>query len=217
MQNINDIWNFINFVTNKYSNGYVSPNEVSQSLDIAQNMLWNNYIGKRNNGNELALIALQPFYNNTSVTSNSVGLALYPSLWAETQGIYIDSPSKKKSIRQVLHNEVDYALRSAIYPIAEYPRYLEQKTGVQLYPSVTTIVDWHYLSKPTTPVMGYTVTGNEVVYNPITSVQLQFATQYWSEVIALALQDIGVNLANPEVSALVSSLNFNANNGNDGN
>ena len=217
MQNINDIWTFINFVTNKYSNGYLSPNEVSQSLDVAQNMLWNNYVGKRNNGNELALIALQPFYNNTAVTSSSSGLALYPALWAETQAIYIDATSQKTSVRQVLHNEVDYALRSAIYPIAEYPRYLEQKTGVQLYPSTTTVVDWHFLSKPTTPVMEYTVSGNEVVYDSATSVQLQFATQYWSEVIALALQDIGVNLANPEVSALVSSLNFNANNGNDGN
>lgn len=217
MQNIFDIWEFVNFVTDKYRNGYISPEEFSKAIDEGQNIVWGTYFGKRQEGNELALVALQPFYKKVSVTSSGSGLATYPTLWAETQAIYTDLNGVTTEITQVLHNELQQVLASSIYPIAENPRYLEQETGVQLYPKATTIVDWHYLSKPTTPVLGYTVSGNTVIYDPLTSVQLQFATQYWYEVISIALNYIGVNLSNNEVSGLMSMYGINANNGNGGN
>lgn len=217
MTTIFDVWEFINFITDKYRNGYLSPPEVSKALDQAQTALWYNYLGKRQNGNELSLIALKPFYKTISVVSDSSGLCLYPTLWAETQGVYQTINGQTVSVRQVLHDELQDALSSVIYPIAEWPRFLEQLTGVQLYPNTATTISWHYLSKPTTPVIGYTNSGNQVVYDPITSVQLQFDTQYWMEVIALSLPYIGVNLSDQEVGSLVQTFSLNANAGNDGN
>jgi len=217
MTTIFDVYLFINFVTNKDNNGYLTPPEVSKALDVAQNALWENYLGKRQDGNELALVALQPFYKKTTVISDGNGLALYPSLWAETQAIYKPVAGIDVSLRQVLHDELYEAQSSVMYPIAANPRYLEQETGAQLYPKVNTTVDWHYLSRPTTPYIGFTVSGNEVEPSPIDNVELQFAPQYWNETIALALKYIGVNLADQQIEGLVQTFSLNANNGNNGN
>jgi len=130
LNNIGDIFKFINFVADKYTNGYLSPEEVSSALANGQVSLWNHYMGERQKGNELALIALKPFSRNSSVTSSSVGFAAYPLRYAETQGIYYDN----SSIKQIVHNELSYALNSVIYPIEQYPRWIEGQGGVTIYP-----------------------------------------------------------------------------------
>lgn len=214
MTNIFDIWKFVNFITDKYRNGYLSPEEVSQALDTGQNLLWQHYIGERQKGNELALIALKPFNKVATVVASSVGFATAPSLYAETQGIYKTYLGKKLSVRQIIHNEVEYAVNSYLYPIASNPRFIEADGGINVYPQETHTLEWHYLSRPNTPVIGYTNVVNQVVYNPLTSTQLDFAPQYWNEIISLSLPYIGVNLSNQEVSGLEQLFNVNATNGN---
>jgi hypothetical protein len=217
MTNIGDIYNFFNFVTDKYRNGYISPEEFSAALDVAQNTLWQNYIGKRNSGNELALIALRPFYDSSTVTTNSSGFVLYPSLYAEMQAVYTSIDGVKKNVRDILYNELTDALDSVIYPVAKYPVYIKKQTGIVYYPLGVKSLDIEYIKKPTTPVMGYTTTTNSIVYNPVTSVQLQFDTQYYYEIILLAMPYVGVNLSNQEVSGLIDLFTINKDNGSDGN
>lgn len=209
MTNIGQIWDFVNFITDKYRNGYLSPEEFSWALDNGQSICWNHYMGQRQKGNELSLIALKPFSRSTTVTTDANGLALSPTNYAETQAIYIGS----KSIKQIVHNELEYALSSVIYPIAENQRFIEGQNGVTIYPKQSQDVEWHYIARPTTPVFGYTTTANRVVYDPLTSVQLEFDNQYWYEVLLLSLPYIGVNLSNGEVSGLQELFNINANNG----
>lgn len=211
MNNIGDIYDFINFVADKYRNGFLSPEEVSSALANGQVSLWNHYMGERQKGNELALIALKPFSRQASVTSNSLGVATYPTRYAETQGIYVANTS----IKQIVHNELSYALNSVIYPIASYPRWIEGQGSITIYPNEVKTIQWHYLAYPISPVIGYTDTTNGTIYDPVTSTQLEFDSQYWNEVILLSLPYIGVNLGNQDVTSLQSLFNLNANNGND--
>lgn len=213
MDNIFEAWEFVNFLCNTYMNGYLSPEEVSKAFDAAQKQLWYRYVGERQNGNELALVALKPFYETTVVATNSSGFAAYPSLWAETQAMYINNVS----VLPVLHNELSEALKSKIYPISDNPRWLEQKTGVQIYPKLSFDIDWNYLRQPISPVIGYTVNVNEVVYDPLSSVQFEFDKQYWIEIIQLSLPYLGLNLSNENVVAAAQTYQLNANNGSDGN
>lgn len=209
MNNIFDIWNFVNFITDKYRNGYLSPEEFSSALANGQNLYWNHTMGLRQKGNELALITLKPFFRVSSVTSSSLGLALSPTNYAETQGIFIGS----KSVKQIVHNELEYALNSVLYPIADNPRFLQENNGVVIYPKQVHNIEWHYIANPSTPVLGYTTTTNAIVYDPTTSTQLEFDKQYWQEIILLSLPYIGVNLSNNEVVGLQEMFNLNANNG----
>lgn len=210
LNNIGDIFNFINFIANKYLNGYLSPEEVSAALANGQVSLWNHYIGERQKGNELALIALKPFSRSLNTTTLANGFSVYPTRYAETQGIF----DGNNSIPQIVHNELSYALNSVIYPISEYPRWLEGQGGITIYPNKARAIKWDYIAYPISPVMGYTAGTTSVIYNPLTSTQLEFDSQYWNEVILLSLPYIGVNLANPDINSLQSLFNLNANNGN---
>jgi hypothetical protein len=215
LTNIFDLYNFVNYITDKYRNGYLSPEEVSECLDAGQTALWNHHMGERQKGNELSLIALKPFKKISNVTSTYTGKAASPSMYAETEGVFETIGSKTVSIKQVLTNELDYALSSGIYPIAQYPRFIEDSDGLQIYPKATHNVEWHYIARPNTPVIGYTNNVNQVIYDPTTSTQLDFAPQYWNDVVSLALPYIGVNLSNAEVVGLEQLFNINKDNGND--
>ena len=217
MTNIGNIYDFFNFVTDKYRNEYLSPEEVSAALDIAQNTLWQNYVGKRNSGNELALVALRPFYASSTVTTNSAGSVAYPSLFAEMNGVYTNINGVTTTVREVLYNELTDNINSVIYPIVKYPVYIKKSTTITYYPNEVKSLDLEYLTKPTTPVMGYTTTTNGIVYDPLTSTQLQFDTQYYYEIILLAMPYVGVNLSNQEVSGLIDLFAINKDNGSDGN
>jgi hypothetical protein len=210
LNNIFDIWNFVNFITDKYRNGYLSPEEFSSALANGQLLYWNYNIGLRQKGNELSSVALSPFNRVVNVTSNPAGLAAKPLNYAETQGIFIGS----NSVNQIVHNELEYALNSVLYPIAENPRFIQESNGVVIYPKQVHNIEWHYIASPITPVLGYTTTTNGIVYNPLTSVQLEFDRQYWQEIVLLSLPYIGVNLSNNEVVGLQEMFNLNANNGN---
>ncbi len=213
MVNIYDCYEMVKFITNTNPNGYITVPEFNLGIAKAQNLLFNKKMAERQGGNELALVALKPFYKTTNVTTDSSGYVAYPTRWAETQGMYKEIAGATLSVRQMLHNEIQDALGSAIYPIASNPRWLEQQTGVTIYPKEIQTLDWHYISSPITPVLSVTYGTNNVTYDPLTSVQLEFDTQFYMEIIYLTLDIIGVNLADAQVQNLIGTYSISDSNG----
>lgn len=119
-------------------------------------------------------------------------------------------------IEQYLFSELINALSSSLYPVDfTSPICAFEDTGVQIYPlsfktfatSNSYVLRLQYISKPTTPVIGYSVSGNTIVPAATTpsgvpNKELQFGKEYWMEVISRALAYIGVNLSAAEVSNL---------------
>ena len=67
----------------------------------------------------------------------------------------------------------------------------------------------HYIALPNDVVISYTVTGNTITINNLTtgpnaSVPPQFDSTYWVELVARALPYVGVNLSAQEVQALAN-------------
>lgn len=199
MTNIWDCYQFILFAANKYLNGYINPIEGGLALGSAQNQLFNKKVAERQNGNELALVALRPFYKTLPTTTNTSGFFAYPERWAETQAVYYGT----KSVKQMFHNELQDALESTIYPITDNRRWMETEGGITVYPNEIANYSHRYLARPTTPVIGYTVSGNEVEYDSASSVQLEFDEQYWMEIIYISLRVIGVNLGDQSIEGLL--------------
>lgn len=208
MDNIFDIWETIKFITDKSRRGYLSPEEVSKALDLGQRALWTHFLNLNQLGDEIAQIALNPFEISLSVTTDSNGEALYPSDYAKTESIVRDSD--EKLVRHTLFNEYEYCVKSSIYPIADNPIYLELKDRIKMYPKTPTAIDWAYISEPTTPVIGYNVSGKTITYNPSTSVQLVFGKEYWLSIVLKALPYIGVNLSDAEVTSLSALFDNNS-------
>lgn len=207
MLNVFDIFVCIKALCDNARNSSPTPEEAGNFMDMAQQQL---YAEKRSllaQGDNEAAAALAPFRIQSLLTSSATGLLTYPADWASTEGIYETISRRLTSVTPVQHKEIEDALKSTLYPIASNPRYIEEATGIQLYPEDTHSVSLHYVSKPTTPVIGYTVSGNTYVYNAATSTQLQFATNYYTKIVALMLPYVGLNLSDAEIIAAGQQFN----------
>jgi hypothetical protein len=123
-----------------------------------------------------------------------------------------------QNIEQYLFSELIDALSSSLYPVDfTSPICAFEDTGIQIYPlsyktfatSNSFYLRLQYISKPTTPVIGYSVSGNTIVPAATTPTgtpnkEIQFGKEYWMEVISRALAYIGVNLSSAEVSNLAA-------------
>jgi hypothetical protein len=123
-----------------------------------------------------------------------------------------------QNIEQYLFSELIDALSSSLYPVDfTSPICAFEDTGIQIYPlsyktfatSNSYYLRMQYISKPTTPVIGYSVVGNTIVPAATTPTgtpnkEIQFGKEYWMEVISRALSYIGVNLSSAEVSNLAA-------------
>lgn len=172
-------------------------------VDMGQQSLYEHFKPLKEMGDDEATTALIPFNAAPlSLTSSTSGVLTYPADYANTEAIYETINGQVVSMNTVLDVELADALSSVLYPIALNPRYLEMTDGIHIYPRAVHAVELHYLSRPTTPVIGYTVSGNTIIYDPTTSVQLQFSNQYWRNIIHHGLPYVGVNLSDQDLVGL---------------
>lgn len=210
MENIWDIYNFIRFVADKAINSTPTPEETATALDAAQTLYYKQMFERKEAGDDKASTAIAPYRVALSaISTSSTGLLAYPLDYANIEGMYGVINGIYTEYNTVMDTELEYALQSRMRPIGSNPRYKEKDKGFQIYNSSTfpqnvAVVDLNYLKIADKPVIGYTVTGNTLVYNPATSTQLTFNANQYINIIMLALPYIGVHLADNEVLALSS-------------
>jgi len=177
---------------------------------------------------QLTLDALKPFRKKLDIPVASLSITSYLDLptvvpdYAYYLGLYSIGGGVGPGgigiveIEQYLNTELVNVLNSTLYPVSySAPIFVFEDTGIQIYPiSYITNVPFYdlrlqYISKPTTPVIGYSVSGNTIVPAATTpsgvpNNEIQFGREYWMEVISRALSYIGVNLSSAEVSNLAA-------------
>ena len=205
MQNIFDIYLAINFITDKVRNGYCTPPDVSIALDLGQQQLHDEYLNWLGRDQNMTN-SLQPFIKTVSVTSDINGFIPLPEDFAGMPDSAL-MDDLYRSFTTINNNEVRHAVSSFLIPITEYPRYLKTDNGLQLYPREQTALDFRYVKKPVSPLIGYSVVGNEIVYDPNTSVQLGFDSNEYLKVMMKALPYLGVNLSDSDVVGLAAQYN----------
>jgi len=181
--------------------------------------------------NQLTIDALREFRKSlpispTLLTSTSYldlntnvpDYAYYLSLRGSSSSSGTQFGFQAYDISQYLFSEYIYAQNSSLYPMDyENPFFVFENSGIQIYPkpwktfavSNGEYLILDYISKPTTPVIGYSVVGNTIVPAATTPLgvpnnEIQFGREYWMEVISRALSYIGVNLSSAEVSNLAA-------------
>lgn len=203
MENIWDVYTAIkSLIADKVRNSAPSANNISYALTMGQLAAIAYYKPLKEAGDDLAATALASLVKNINDVSSSTGLLTYPADWYDTELITETVNGEMVSYSTILDTELYEAKRSVLYPIADSPRYMEVKTGIQLYPETTHLVNLKYLAKPQAPKIGYTVSGNTEVYDPLTSVQLALNPAYYPKIIQLSLPYIGVNLSDAEITSL---------------
>ncbi len=118
-------------------------------------------------------------------------------------------------VKMINEDERAYRLNSQIDPVTVTSPIGEQVAPrfIRLYPTAGYTGTVTYFRKPVAPVFGYNViSGRVIVYDPATSVQLEWSANWHNAVLAKALSSIGINLSDQEImgyAQLKTESNFN--------
>ena len=108
------------------------------------------------------------------------------------------------SVKMTNEDELADKLNSQINPptVTAPVGIMYQRRSIQLFPSNTIYTGFvHYMRRPVKPVYGYSVVGGRsIVYDPASSVQLEWKDTDINFILLKALSSIGINLSDQEVS-----------------
>jgi len=107
-----------------------------------------------------------------------------------------------RAIRPVDDMELAYLLGSyVVFPTKFHPCLTFYEEGIQYHPKNIGSVDFVYLRKPKTASWAFTPDGSgRPVYNPGTSIDLEWPEQVFNEIAIRILAFVGINLREPELA-----------------
>jgi len=196
--NIQEAFDYLNFWVNKYTGAFFTVSELELLIDRGQMSLYED---------------LQPKY----ATSQRIKDALSPF-----RDVYVIVPQDRNYLNltelriyfQISNRIVWYSVpminddvwatssNSQINPVSTTSPLGEQtsKGTFRLSPVHAYNGEVVFLRRPVAPVFGYTIiSGRVIVYNPNTSVQLEWSENWINAVLVKALSSIGINLSNQEI------------------
>jgi hypothetical protein len=202
---LNDIYTLLNFYINKEQGGWYTPEELTMIVDRAQRTLFNNYYIKYQTSQRLD-DALAPF-KAAHVFSHATGLITnpvdYQDMLAITATVVDDqSVTRTRPVELVTDDELANRVSSQVDPPSVLSPIVVRvdNDNWQLYPKVQQAGTMVYLAVPTAPVYNYTVmSGRVIVYDELTSIQLQWNDKDILSIILLALNGLGINLSEPDI------------------
>lgn len=203
--NLNEIYELLNFYINKAQGGWYSPEELTMIVDRAQRTLFNTYYTKYQTSQRLD-DALAPF-KAAHVFSHATGLITNPADYQDMLAITVTvvddlNVTRTYPVEAVTDDELGNRLNSQINtPSVSSPIVVRKDNDEwQLYPKVQQAGTMVYLAVPRTPVFGYTLmSGRVIVYDSLTSVQLQWNDKDILSIILIALNGLGINLSEPDI------------------
>lgn len=222
---VNEIFNWVTFVSNKYQSGAISADEINLAFKVVATELINVKIGipeqyrpgapfpnQAYDVTQKITDDLAPFINpNVPIARNNNGYFPKPTDYYAYSSLsynYIvnsdncnDNPtSTQRFIEMVTDGELRIRLgNSIIPPDLRYPIARLTLAGFDIYPKQIKNVMLTYLKAPVPPVYGYDVINDEYVYNPNTSTQLDFPATLHTEFAMRVVRYLGINLKDMEL------------------
>lgn len=197
-------YNFLNFEVNKVFTAYYSPGDYDLVVDRAQMSLFNDYYDQFGASQRLN-DALAPFKKTFQFTQSATpgGFIITPTDYEHLLSIYTTVQNAITGLPQnrpvPIVNEDEKVARdnSQIYPPSLTDPYamITQNWDVQLFPMVPQAGVMYYLARPAAPKFVYTIVSGRVpLYDPINSVQLQWADKDVNSILIKALSILGINV-----------------------
>lgn len=207
---ISDAFDYLNFWINKFTGSWYTIPELENLVDGAQMSYYSDNKAKYATSQEVKEI-LSPFRATYDfIPSNTIsGVVAIPSntnyldvldiqisYQISNHTFYIGVPLVNEDVRAAkLNSQVDPVTITS--PIGEQlaPRYF------RLYPASGYTGTVTYFRRPVKPVYGYnTISGRVIVYDPATSVQLEWKQTDIIPILLKALSSIGINLSSGDIS-----------------
>lgn len=212
--NLNDVFNRLNFDINKYTGLWYNPQELEDLVDSAQLALYSDLKPKYATSQLIkdALIIFRRFYDFTPSGSIS-GYIVVPDLtYLDLLDLQISFAISNRTmfypVEMINEDERANRLNSQIDPVTITSPVGEQTAPryFRMYPLAGYTGTVTYFRRPVKPVYGYsTVSGRIIVYNPLTSTQLEWSDTMIPAIIIKALKIAAQNLDSQELAAFAES------------
>ena len=204
---LNDQINFLNFWIAKERGQFYTIPELENLLDYGQMSVFDDLHQKYATSQRIkdALIPFKEIYNFTTLTSGYVIVPDSRYLKFLDLQIYYNISDRRVYYPVKLINEDERAdrLNSQIDPVTSTSPIGEQ-TAVKtfrLYPAHAYNGNVTYLRRPVKPVFGYNViSGRVIVYNPATSTQLEWSSDWVNVILMKSLLSLGINIKDSDIT-----------------
>lgn len=206
--NLQDVFNELNFYINKFTGSYYTIEELENLVDIGSMALYAD-LKPKYAISQLAKEALSPFKQVYNFTTQVSGYVIVPDTsYLDLLDLQIFFQVSNRTVYfqpQALNEDTRAAvLNSQEDPVTNTSPAMEQVAPrtFRLYPTGVYNGNVTYLTRPVKPVFGYTViSGRVIVYNSLTSTQLQWRESEIDLIIIKAVQAAGFNLTAADVQA----------------
>lgn len=202
--NINDCFNIVSYLADKYQGTGISPDEFNRIFPMAERNYFDMIaggvedfqpgrpvprigMGMGNNVNE----ALAPF-TQTSTLTITTGSVTVP---ADLFKVMAMRTSANVDIQRIDQAKLGSKINSVIdAPTVSKPCYNEIGANYRFFPTSLTSALLTYVRLPIPPVWGYTTVSGRPVYNSGTSTQSEFNDADLNKIIMRAVGLIGINI-----------------------
>lgn len=220
--NVNDIYVFTNFCANKQASGAISPDEFNSAIAAVNIDMLKDRLGLPEEyqvGNPQPRITyqitqkitddLRKFIVKQKLTTNSDGYFPIPNDYAAFSSIRFDYTKSKSNgckkpatnlkeptaFEPVTDAELSIRLNNFVRrPTYRYPIIAFYSYGIKAYPEDISVADLTYVRYPVKPVWGYTMIDDQAVYNPATSVDIEFPDTMFVDFSARVLKYFAINI-----------------------
>jgi len=196
---VDKVFRFVQFVSNKESRGWVAPEEFNIAAEVSQIAAYS----KREAvflASKQILNDMRPFMKMSAGITPASGLCAYPADLRHFNAGWMDADFQE--ITELTQAELAPAMKSLVEPpTASYPAGVQRDTGLQLYPvSISADIRMEYIASPTAPEWAYTVVSGRPVYASGSSTDFVFDEILFMEIAMLVLSNIGINLGMENVA-----------------
>jgi hypothetical protein len=217
---VNQVYQLVQFISNKSQNGYVTPSQFNLIINQAQNSYTSFLLGSFQQytpgrpiarvelgNNSVVRQRLTPIIKAATLTIDGTGFSPYPSDYVQVDAIRTDSLQRVRFVQQ---DSLYSYYNSVIDPVATNPIYLLEDTGLRFYPATLGSARLSYVSDPVDVVWAYTLDANgRPVYDPANSVDPVWHVTSILEIVTRALSMVGVNLQAGAISQYAQEIKAN--------
>lgn len=203
---IGKIYDIVSFISNKHQQGYLSPDEFNNAINLAQRQLMDELVesiqgwdGNRKRirlpmGNAQPPIQrVAPFIvrgENVAVPGN--GHVSKPISMAHMLAVRIADNTNR--IKRVEHDRVFSNLNSKIDIVSTSPFHTEYDLYYQIFPATAGTLNWDYIKYPDDARYAYSTVNGRPVYSPGGSVQLMWDEGEVTGLISRVLFMFGISI-----------------------
>lgn len=207
------------FITAKnLQQGYFGEDDFNLSINHAQNSYASFLLGSlpqytpgrpvarvELGSNQTVRQRLQPIIYGYNLSVDSDGFSSYPGDYLQTDAMWTIYGYKR--IRFVQQDQLDSVYNSVIDPIATNPIYLIEDNGFRVHPNNLSQAKLSYVRNPPEIKWASTPDGNGIpVYDAANSKQPVWDVASILEIIARALQFVGLNMQFADVSRYANEI-----------